>query len=196
MTREDALDLLYKNTQSPNLRRHCLAVEATMRALAKYFADGESSADAEAMADRWGIAGLLHDADYEFTKDNPKEHTRKILEWLREFDTGDDIKDAILAHGWGYVEGNPEPKTKMEWSLYACDELTGFIVAVALTRPTKQLADVTVESIQKKWKEKSFAKGVDRTQVGQCESRLNIPLPEFMEIALKAMQAIAPELGL
>lgn len=187
MTRKEALKLLYDHMESPNLRRHCLAVEATMRALARFFKENEES---------WGIAGLLHDADYELTKENPKEHTKKVIEWLREFDTGDDIKDAILAHGWGYVEGNPEPKNKMEWSIYCCDELTGFIVAVALTRPSKQLADVTVASIQKKWKEKSFAQGVDREQVGQCEARLNIPLPEFMEIGLSAMQAIAPELGL
>ncbi len=187
MTHQEAVDLLYKNMQSPNLRRHCLAVEAVMRALARKFKEPEEN---------WGIAGLLHDADYELTKENPKEHTKKVLEWLSNFDTGDDIKDAILAHGWGYVEGNPEPKTKMEWSLYCCDELTGFIVAVALTRPTKQLADVTIESIQKKWKERSFAQGVSREQIGQCDGRLNISLPEFMEIALNAMQGIAPELGL
>src|SRR5260221_6477917 len=178
MTREEALKLLYENMQSPNLRRHCLSVEAVMRALARKFKEDEES---------WGIAGLLHDADYELTKENRKEHTKKVLEWLANFDTGDDIKDAILAHGWGYVEGNPEPKTKMEWSLYCCDELTGFIVAVALTRPSKQLADVTIESIKKKWKEKSFAGGVDRTQVANCEDHLDIPLEDFMQLALTAM---------
>ncbi len=187
MTRQEALDLLYKNMESPNLRRHCLAVEAVMRALAKHFKENEES---------WGIAGLLHDADYEQTKDTPKEHTKKVLEWLNEYDTGDDVKNAILAHGWGFVEGNPEPKNKMEWSLYCCDELTGFIVAVALTRPSKQLADVTVPAIQKKWKEKSFASGVDREQVGKCQDMLEIPLEDFMQIALVAMQEIDSELGL
>src|SRR6266852_1806211 len=182
MTRQEALDLLYSKMESPNLRRHCLAVEAVMRALAKYFKEDEES---------WGIAGLLHDADYELTKETPKEHTKKIIEWLSEFDTGDEVKNAIIAHGWGYVEGNPEPKTNMEWSLYCCDELTGFIVAVALTRPSKQLADVTIESMKKKWKEKSFAAGVDREQVSQCEGRLKIPLDEFMDLALKAMQGIS-----
>lgn len=187
MTREQALKLLYDNMQSPNLRRHCLAVEAVMKALAKRFNEDEEA---------WGIAGLLHDADYEQTKDTPNEHTKKVIEWLNEYDTGDDIKDAILAHGWGFVDGNPEPKNKMEWSLYCCDELTGFIVAVALTRPNKTLAEVTVESIKRKWKEKSFAGGVDREQVGQCESRLQIPLDDFMEIGLTAMQGISKELGL
>ena len=187
MTREEAIKLLYDHMESPNLRRHCVSVEAVMRALAKHFNEDVES---------WGIAGLLHDADYELTKENPKEHTKKVIEWLAQYDTGDDVKDAILAHGWGYVEGNPEPKTKMEWSLYCCDELTGFIVAVALTRPSKQLADVTIESMKKKWKEKSFAAGVDRSQVVQCQDRLEIPLEEFMEIGLTAMQKIAPELGL
>lgn len=187
MTREEAVDLLYKNLQSANLRRHCLAVEAVMKALARYFKEDEES---------WGIAGLLHDADYEATKDHSEDHTKKVLQWLGEYDTGNDIKNAILAHGWGFVEGNPKPNNKMEWSLYSCDELTGFIVAVALTRPSKQLADVTVESVKKKWKEKSFAAGVDRGQIENCETELNIPLDAFIEIALNAMQSIAPDLGL
>ncbi len=187
MTRQQALALLNKNITSPNLIRHCLAVEAVMRGLAKHFNENVES---------WGIAGLLHDADYEQTKETPNEHTKKTLEWLNEYDTGDDIKNAIIAHGWGFVDGSPEPKNNMEWSLYCCDELTGFIVAVALTRPSKQLADVTIESIKKKWKEKSFASGVNREQVAKCESKLKIPLDEFMQIALVAMQAIAQELGL
>lgn len=187
MTRDEALQLLYNHLESPNLRRHCLAVEAVMRSLARFFKENEES---------WGIAGLLHDADYELTKDNSKDHTKKVIEWLSEYDTGDDIKDAIIAHGWNFVEGAPEPKNKMQWSLYCCDELTGFIVAVALTRPSRELADVTVESIKKKWKEKSFAAGVDREQIENCEAQLNIPLDKFIEITLTAMQAIAPELGL
>lgn len=187
MIRQEAVELLYKNMQSPNLRRHCLAVESVMRALARRFKEDEES---------WGIAGLLHDADYEQTKETPKEHTKKVIAWLSEYDTGDDVKNAILAHGWGFVEGNPQPSNKMEWSLYACDELTGFIVAVALTRPGKTLAEVTVESIQKKWKEKSFAGGVDREQVAVCEDRLGIPLEDFMQVALTAMQGISKELGL
>jgi uncharacterized protein len=187
MTRDEAIKLLYDNMQSPNLRRHCLAVEAVMRALARHFKED---------VDSWGIAGLLHDADYELTKTDTQQHTKKVVEWLSSYDTGDDIKNAILAHGWGFVEGNPQPSNKMEWSLYSCDELTGFIVAVALTRPSKQLADVTLESIKKKWRERSFAAGVDRDQVANCEAKLGIPLEEFMQIGLTAMQGIAEELGL
>ncbi len=187
MTRDEALKLLYEHMESPNLRRHCLAVEAVMKGLAKYFKEDENL---------WGIVGLLHDADYEVTKNHPEEHTKKVIEWLANFDTGDDVKDAILAHGWGYVEGNPEPKTKMEWSLYCCDELTGFIVAVALSRPDRRLSSVSVENIRKKWKEKAFARAVNREQISQCEGRLDIPLDEFLEIVLTAMQGIAGDLGL
>lgn len=187
MTREEAVKLLYEKMQSKNLRRHCLAVEAVMGALAKHFGEDEDS---------WKLAGLLHDADYEIVKDDAMRHTHLTLEWLRDFDVPSEVTDAILAHGWNYVPGNPEPTNKMEWSIYCCDELTGFIVAVALTRPNKTLAEVTVESIQKKWKEKTFAGGVDRTQVGLCEEKLGIKLPEFMQIGLTAMQGIHEELGL
>lgn len=187
MTRKQALDLLHKNMQSQNLRRHCLAVESVMEALAKHFGGN---------VDDWKLAGLLHDADYEIVKDDAKRHTHLTLEWLEKFDVKEEVKNAILAHGWGYVPDNPQPKNNMEWSIYCCDELTGFIVAVALTRPSKKLAEVTVDSIKKKWKEKSFAAGVDRNQVGLCEEKLGIKLEEFMQMALTAMQDIHEELGL
>lgn len=172
-----------------------------MRALARRFQDPNNKSQIN--EEKWGIAGLLHDADYEVTKETAQtDHTKLVVQWLEnlsaqaglEADT--DIKDAILAHGWGYVHGSPQPKTKMEWSLYSCDELTGLIVAVALVKPEKSLAAVTVESVMKKWKEKSFAAGVNREQIKECEARLDIPLPEFIEIALTSMQAIAKDLGL
>lgn len=190
MTREQALELLHKHMQNVNLRRHCYAVEAVMRALAKRF--GED-------LDVWGIAGLLHDADYEELKGTEKvisDHTKLTLNWLKELNASVDISDAIAAHAWGYVGGAPQPKTKMQWALYCCDELTGLIVAVALVKPDKKLASVTVESIMKKWNEKSFAAGASREQIKECESRLQVPLPEFVQIALTSMQQIAPELGL
>lgn len=187
MTRAEALTLLHDNMQSVNLRRHCYAVEVVMRALAKHFGEDE---------EKWGIAGLLHDADYELTKTDPKRHTHQVLEWLKDIEIDPHITDAILAHGWGYVDGNPEPRTKMEWSLYCCDELTGLIVATALVKPEKKLSVVTVESVMNKWKQKSFAAGVDRSQIEKCEEKLDIPLNQFIEIALTSMQSIAPELGL
>lgn len=169
-----------------------------MRALARHFAKGETSSVAKALEDKWGIAGLLHDADYEMTKekDPKKTHTTHVLAWLKELDAEMDIYDAVAAHAWGYVDHAPQPTTKMQWSLYCCDELTGLIVAVTLVKPDKRLASVTVDSIMRKWSSKSFAAGVDRAQIEQCEPRLGIELRVFIQIALTAMQAISVDLGL
>lgn len=187
ITRQQALELLHKNMASANLRRHCYSVEAVMKALAAHF-----KSDAE----KWGIVGLLHDGDYEKTKETPGKHTILMSQWLKEMgETDPEITSAILSHNYAHTGENP-PKNNLEWSLYCCDELTGFIVATALVRPEKSLASVTIENILKKWKEKSFAGGVKREQVAECESRLGIPLNEFIEIALNAMQAVAPDLGL
>lgn len=195
MTRKQAIDLLHENMKNQNLRRHCYAVEAVMRALYRRLEDKKQS---QAEGDMWGIAGLLHDADYEKTKDKEpkKNHTKQTLKWLKELDAETDIKDTIATHAWGYVNGAPQPKTKMQWALYCCDELSGLIVAVALVKPDKKLASVTVRSIMKKWNSKSFAAGVDRKQIEECEPRLNVPLKEFVQIALTAMQGISIDLGL
>lgn len=189
MNRENALKLLHDNMQNVNLRRHCYAVEAAMRGLARYFKEDE---------DIWGIAGLLHDVDYEVTKENDprKNHTKLALEWLKNLDAHMDLYDAIAAHAWGYVEGAPEPKTKMQWSLYCCDELTGLIVAVALVKPEKKLASVTVDSVMNKWGNVGFARGVERGQIERCEDTLSIPLREFIQIVLTSMQTISGDLGL
>lgn len=197
MTREQALELLHQNMQNINLRRHCYAVEATMRALARRLNSGKSGKELKEIEDLWGIAGLLHDSDYELTKDEArKNHTKQTLKWLRELDAHASIYDAIASHAWKYVDGAPEPKTKMDWALYTCDELTGLIVATALVRPDKKLASVTVDSVLNKWNQKSFAAGVDRRQIEECEPRLNIPLREFVQITLFAMQQIHDDLGL
>ena len=188
MKRDQALILLHENMKNQNLRRHCYAVEAVMRGLARYFKEDE---------DLWGIAGLIHDADYEMTKENAKlEHTKHVLKWLKELDAKTDIYDAVAAHAWGFVEGAPQPKTKMQWALYCCDELTGLIVAVALVKPEKRLSSVTVDSVMKKWNSNSFAAGVDRKQIEQCEARLRIPLEQFIELTLSSMQGISSDLGL
>jgi predicted hydrolase (HD superfamily) len=196
MTRDQALKLLHDNMTNVNLRRHCYAVEAVMRGL--YGRLTPTEAQNEQNENLWGIAGLLHDADYEMTKENDpkKNHTKHILKWLKELEADMDIYDAIAAHGWGYVERAPEPVTPMQWALYTCDELTGLIVAVALVKPDKKLASVTVESVMSKWNSNSFAAGVSRKQIEECEPRLGIPLAEFVEIALTNMQAIHEDLGL
>ncbi len=182
--------LLYEHMSNLNLRRHCYSVEVVMRALAKRFGEDQES---------WGIAGLLHDADYEELKGTEKvttDHTKLTIGWLKKLQATTDVTDAIAAHAWGYVDGAPQPKNRMQWALYACDELTGLIVAVALVKPDKKLSSVSVDSVLKKWNEKSFAAGANRGQIKECEVRLKIPLSEFIQIALSAMQNIAPSLGL
>jgi len=193
MNRSAAIQYLKKNVKNPNLFRHCLAVEAVMGALYRRLTSKENKKEEE----KWRIAGLLHDADYELTKDNlKKKHTKKTLTWLKEKPESSEIYDAVASHAWGYVVDAPKPKTLMQWSLYCCDELTGLIVAVALVKPDKKLASVNVDSVMKKWNSSSFAAGVNRKQIEECEIHLGIPLREFVEIALSAMQSIHEDLGL
>ncbi len=187
ITREKALEILHTNMQNQNLRRHCYAVEAVMRALARKFGEDE---------EKWGLVGLLHDSDYEKTKENPEKHTLLAVEWLKETGEKDpEIISAILSHNFEHT-GKNQPKNNLEWSLYCCDELTGFIVAVALVMPDKKLSSVSVESVLKKFPQKAFAAGVKREQIKMCEEKLGISLEEFVKISLTAMQGISEELGL
>ena len=145
--------------------------------------------------DKWEIVGLLHDGDYEFTKEDPAKHAKLMAKWVRELgETDQELLTGIESHGW-FHEGK-KPQTKMQWSLFCCDELTGLIVAVTLVRPTKKISDVTVQNVLDKWNAKSFAAGVKREDVEHCEKELGIPLKEFVGIALAAMQGISSELGL
>lgn len=187
ITRDQALALVNDWTKSPSLVKHMLAVEAIMRALAKHFSEDE---------ELWGLAGLLHDADYEQFKDDPKKHPSKIFDELEKRNVDKRIIDAIKAHAWGWKDELPEPATKMEWALYTCDELSGFIIANALVRPDKKLASLDVTSIMKKWPQRSFASGVKREHVVLCKEKLGIPMEEYVSIALTAMQKINQELGL
>lgn len=145
--------------------------------------------------DTWEILGILHDADWEETKDSPELHTKRTLEWLTETDIDTHILHALKSHNTKLTH-LAELDGKMEWALETVDELTGFIVAVALVRPDKKLESVEIHSVMKKWKTKEFAKAVDRAQITQCEEKLGIPLNEFIEITLKAMQEHHIELGL
>lgn len=168
-----------------------------MRTLAERLNPGiEEKAERCELVERWGIVGLVHDGDWEKTRGTPEKHTTLMYQWLQDLDeTDEEVLGAILSHNYVHTGQNP-PKTKMEWALYCCDELTGFIVAVALVRPEKKLASVTVESVLKKWNKKEFAAGVHRGQIEECEQRLGIPLQEFIGIALGAMQGISDDLGL
>ncbi|MFW5704144.1 MAG: lysine--tRNA ligase [Patescibacteria group bacterium] len=186
LTREKAFEIVDQNIENKNLVKHCLAVEAAMRGLAKYFGE-----DVEI----WGLAGLLHDADWEQTADNVEEHTQKTTQWIQEAGEDNDVLlRAIQAHN--YKVNQIEPKTRMEWSLYTCDELTGLITATALMQPNKRLEEVELKSVKKKFKNKKFAAAIDRDQIALCEEKLGIPLDEFMTLILESMKAEADRLGL
>lgn len=144
----------------------------------------------------WEVVGILHDADWEETKDTPDTHTKHTLAWLTEKGITDGpVVHALMSHN-GKRTHLAEVTGAIEWALETVDELTGFIVAVALVRPDKKLESVEVSSVLKKWKTKEFAKAVDRAQIARCEEKLGIPLAEFIEITLKAMQKYHSELGL
>ncbi|QQG42130.1 MAG: HD domain-containing protein [Candidatus Woesebacteria bacterium] len=186
MTKEKALELLHSKMQSQNLRKHCYSVGAVMRSLAKHFNEDEN---------RYEIVGLLHDGDYEFTKDDPGNHAKLMANWARENgETDEELLTGIESHGW-FHQGK-KPETKMQWALFCCDELTGLIIAVTLIRPDRKLATVTVDNILSKWNQKSFAAGVKREDIENCEKELGITLKDFIQIALTAMQGISEELGL
>jgi len=185
MNRKIALELVQRWTKNKNLVKHMLAVEAEMRALAKHFKEDEN---------RWGVLGLVHDADYEkMDKNHPSE---MFIEKLKGLGFSTDIIQGVKTHAWGFRKDAPEPKTKMEWSLYCGDELSGLIIACALVKPDKKLSSVTVESVMKKWPKKDFAKGVDRRQIELCEAKLGIKLEDFIKLNLQALQSINKQLEL
>ena len=187
LTQNQALAIVNEHLKNKNLIRHCLAVEATMGALAKHFGEGDVI---------WRMAGLLHDADWEETQSDPSEHTSKTIEWIKQTgENNQELIECILSHNFHH-NGFRGPESKMEWSLYTCDELTGFIVAVALVRPDRKLEQVTAESVIKKFPQKAFAAPVDRDQIKMCEEKLAIKLNDFVEITLDAMKSIHDDLGL
>lgn len=187
ISRDQAWQLLTEKMQNQNLRRHCLSVEAAMKSLARHFREDE---------DLWDIVGLLHDGDYEISKSTPGQHTLLMHQWLLDLgETREEILSAILSHNFTHTGQHP-PGNNLEWSLYCCDELTGFIVAVALMTPSKTLAEVTVEKVLKKLDQKAFAAAVDRQQIAQCDTRLGIELSEFVRIVLSAMQGVSSRIGL
>lgn len=190
MTRDGAYQTLTVYTQSQNLIRHHLAVESAMRSLAQYLSKTKGQYfDPE----EWGIAGLLHDADYELTRNHPEKHTLYLEEKLGE-QIPEKIMHAIKAHNYAYTK--VEPISFMDWALYCCDELTGFIVACTLVLPDRKIKSVTVEFILKKMDDLSFAQSVNREQIKLCEKSLGIKLSEFIQIVLSSMQAIDSELSL
>jgi putative nucleotidyltransferase with HDIG domain len=180
---DEAQRILDEWVSNKNLKKHAYAVEAAMRAYAS-----KLGGDAE----KWGIVGLLHDFDYEKYPDL-KDHPFKGVSYLKEKGYADELTEAILAHA---EHTNVARDTDLKKAIYAVDELTGLIVAVALTRPSKKIADVTVESVMKKWNQKAFAAGVDRKMIETGAEELGIPLKEHVETVLEAMRGISGKLGL
>jgi len=185
ITREQALEFLNKQIENKNIIKHMLATEAIMQVLAKKLGGDE---------EKWGMVGLLHDGDY--TSNVPPERQGlEVTEILRKrgFEIPEDVAQAMAAHN--HMTGC-NPVTAMDWAIFCGDSLTGLIVAATLVLPSRKLADLTVENVLNRFKEKSFAKGTRREDIALCEEKLGIPLPEFTEICLKAMQNISNELGL
>jgi putative nucleotidyltransferase with HDIG domain len=184
MNKEEALLMLKNKVKTPNLIKHCLSCEAAMRELAKYFKEDE---------EKWGLAGLLHDIDYEETKDNPEKHSLIGSDYLKEQGMDEEIVEAVKTHN--AIHGI-DPKTKMAKALFCTDPLTGLIVAATLVLPSKKIGDVTTDNILNRFKEKGFAKGANREIIQQCEPLLDLPLKQFVDLVLQGMKSIAGDLGL
>ena len=181
MTREEAMALLKKHVKNKNLRKHCIAVEAVMRQLAGRFGEDE---------ELWGLAGLLHDLDYDETAKDMARHGYRSVEMLRDTDLPEEVFHAILAH-----PGHVERETLMDKALYCSDPVTGLIVSAALIHPSKSLTPIDVRFLMNRFKEKHFAKGANREQIAAC-SELGMELEEFLGVSLEAMKGISKELGL
>jgi putative nucleotidyltransferase with HDIG domain len=182
-TYEEALALLQEFNQSESLRKHAYAVEGVMRHMARKLGEDE---------EKWGIIGLVHDLDYERFPDEHCHQSRRILTergWPEEY------VRAVIAHGWEICI-DVAPESQLEKVLYAIDELTGFITAVALVRPSKSLADLEVKSVVKKWKDKSFAAGVNRAVIEKGAAMLKMELRELIADTIAGMKPVAAKIGL
>ena len=181
MNREEALQLVKANIKNKNLIKHMLACEACMKKMAEHFSED---------TEKWALAGLLHDLDYDRTFDKPQKHGFLTVEMLREHNIEEDILNAILAH-----PGHKERETLFEKSLYAVDPLTGLIVAAVLMHPDKDINAVDTEFIMRRFKERRFAAGANREQISSIEDA-GVELEAFVSMCLEAMQGIKAELGL
>lgn len=183
-TREEAFELLKEFNKDESHIKHALAVEGVM----VHFAELLGEEDVE----KWGIVGLVHDLDFEMY---PDEHCKKTEEILTERNWPKDFIRAIVSHGWG-ICSDVEPKETMEKVLYTVDELTGLISATALVRPSKSVLDMKPKSVKKKWKQSSFAAGVNRDVIEKGAEMLGMELNKVIEETIKGMQKVAEEIGL
>ena len=181
--RDEAFNLLTEYTKNENLVKHALAVEAAMRHYARKFGEDE---------DLWGVVGLLHDFDYE-RYPSLEDHPFKGADILRSRGYDEAFVKAILSHA---SHTNVPRETKMERTLFAVDELCGMVTAVALVRPSKRVAEVSVKSVKKKLKDRAFARSVNRDDIRAGAEEMNIPLPDHIQNVIEAMQGISDDLGL
>lgn len=182
-SREEALSLLKRYNKNEALIRHALAVEAVMRYCARKRGANEQM---------WGVIGLVHDLDYE---QFPEQHCRKTEEILHSENWPAEYVRAVVSHGWGICT-DVEPQSELEKVLYAVDELTGLVAATVLVRPSKSVLDVQVKSVKKKWKDKSFAAGVNREVVKKGAEMLGVELGELIDDVIMGMREVAGEVGL
>ena len=182
-SREDALTLLHEYNESDSLRKHAYSVEGVMRYIARKRGEDE---------EKWGIIGLIHDLDYE---QYPDQHCTKTKEILEEHKWPEEYIRAVISHWWGLCS-DVEPRTTLEKTLYAIDELTGLVAASALVRPSKSVMDLTVKSVKKKWKSPAFAAGVNRSIIENGAEMLGLELAELIEDTIMGMREVADEIGL
>lgn len=182
-TREEAFELLKKYNQTESLIKHALAVEGVMRYCAR-----QRKADEE----KWGVIGLIHDLDYE---QFPDEHCKKTEAILREHEWPEDYIRAVVSHGYGICT-DVEPQSEMEKVLYAIDELTGLVATTALVRPSKSVLDMKPKSVKKKWKDKRFAAGVDRSIIQRGADMLGVQVGDLMLDTIMGMREVAEQIGL
>lgn len=182
-TREEAYALLTQYNQSDSLIKHALAVEGVMRYLARKRGEDE---------EKWGVIGLIHDLDYERY---PDQHCRKSEEILRENHWPEEYIRAVISHGWG-ICSDVEPRSDLEKALYAVDELTGLVVTTALVRPSRSVLDVEAKSIKKKWKDKRFASGVDRSTIEKGAQMLGVEVTDLIGDTIMGMREVADQIGL
>jgi putative nucleotidyltransferase with HDIG domain len=184
-TRDDSLAFFREHNSDEMYMRHALAVEAAMRYFARLYGEDE---------DFWGQVGLLHDIDWETTRSTEAGHPVKGGEMLREKGYPEEFARAVLAHGWDF--SGVEPLSRMEKALFTIDELTGFVTAVALVRPGKSLRDLEVKSVRKKWKDKAFARGVDRGVIERGSRMMDEPLDELIKHTIEALKPVERDIGL
>ncbi len=182
-TRKQALDLFRKYNKSESLLKHAYAVEGVMKFMARKSGEDEN---------KWGIIGLVHDLDYEMY---PEQHCQMTEKILRENSWPEEYIRAVLSHGWG-LASDVQPLSKLEKTIYAIDELTGLVATSALVRPSKSVLDMEARSVRKKWNDKRFAAGVDRSVIEKGAELLGVGLDELITDCIMGMREVAEEIGL